>query len=170
MMDTMVATKAMAAFCGSLLIFLLGGWFAEEMYHMGGHGDHHEQAYSIAVEGAEEVVVEEGPSIEERLAMGDAGKGERVFNKCRACHQLDNGANGTGPHLFALVGREIGIVDGYGYSGNLAQNGTHWSAENLYAFLEDPKGWAPGTSMSFSGLPKSEDRANLIAYLETIGG
>ncbi|MEM9349514.1 MAG: cytochrome c family protein [Pseudomonadota bacterium] len=170
MVDTMIATKATAALCGSLLVFLLGAWAAEEIYHMGGHGDHHEQAYSIEVEGAEEEVVEEGPTMEEALALGDAGKGERVFNKCRACHQLDNGANGTGPHLFALVGRDIEAVAGFGYSGNLTQNGTVWTPENLYKFLENPRGFAPGTTMSFSGLPKQEDRADLIAYLATIGG
>lgn len=170
MLDTMTATKAMAALCGSLLVFLLGAWAAEEIYHMGGHGDHHDQAYSIEVESGDDAVVEEGPSIEEMLASADAGKGERVFNKCRACHQLENGANGTGPHLYAVVGRDIGVVGGFGYSGNLTQNGTVWTPENLWAFLENPKGFAPGTSMSFSGLPKPEDRANLIAYLETVGG
>ncbi|MEM1100347.1 MAG: cytochrome c family protein [Pseudomonadota bacterium] len=171
MLDTMTMTKATAALCGSLLVFLLGAWAAEEIFHMGGHGHHHEQAYSIEVpESGEGEVVEEGPSIAEMLASADAAKGEKVFNKCRACHQLAAGENGTGPHLYAVVGRDIAAVDGFGYSGNLTQNGTVWTAENLWAFLENPKGFAPGTSMSFSGLPKPADRANLIAYLETIGG
>lgn len=173
MIDTMIATKATAALCGSLLVFLLGAWAAEEIYHMGGHGhgDHHEQAYYIEVPDAGGDVEEEaGPSVAELLALGDAGKGEKVFNKCRACHQLADGQNGTGPHLYAVVGRSIGVVDGFGYSGNLTQNGDTWTAENLWAFLENPKGWAPGTSMSFSGLAKPSDRADLIAYLETIGG
>ncbi|MEM6478709.1 MAG: cytochrome c family protein [Pseudomonadota bacterium] len=170
MLDTMVATKVTAALCGSLLVFMLGSWFAEEIFHMGGHGKHHEQAYSIEVEGADDAVVEEGPSIEEVLASGDAGKGERVFNKCRACHQLEAGANGTGPHLYAIVNRAIGVEAGFGYSGALNAAGDAWTPEILYAFLQNPKGVAPGTSMSFNGLPKSADRADLIAYLSTIGG
>ncbi|MEL6913840.1 MAG: cytochrome c family protein [Pseudomonadota bacterium] len=164
-------TKATAALCGALLVFLLGAWAAEEIYHMGGHGYHQEQAYSIDVpESGEIEVVDAGPTMAELLAVADAGKGERVFNKCRACHQMADGQNGTGPHLYSVVGRDIAAVGGFGYSGKLTQNGTVWTEENLWAFLENPKGFAPGTSMSFSGLPKPEDRANLIAYLATFGG
>ncbi|MEO0487465.1 MAG: cytochrome c family protein [Pseudomonadota bacterium] len=174
MLDTMTATKVTAALCGSLLVFLLGAWAAEEIYHMGGHGhgDHHEQAYSIDTgHDDDHGEVEEGPTVAEVLAAADAGKGERVFNKCRACHQLEAGVNGTGPYLYAVVNRTIGAVDGFGYSGVLSgMTDQAWTPENLYAFLENPKGFAPGTSMSFNGLAKSEDRANLIAYLETFGG
>ncbi|MEM8592547.1 MAG: c-type cytochrome [Pseudomonadota bacterium] len=174
MLDTMIATKITGALCGSLLVFLLGSWAAEEIYHMGGHGhgDHHEQAYSIEVEGADghgEEAVEEGPPLAERLASADAGKGERVFNKCRACHQLEAGVNGTGPSLYAIVNRAVGAEE-FGYSGALSAVAESWTPENLYAFIENPKGFAPGTSMSFNGLAKPEDRTNLIAYLETIGG
>jgi len=68
------------------------------------------------------------------------------------------------------VDRAIGGVDGFGYSDVLASSDEAWTIENLQAFLEDPKGWAPGTKMSFSGLKKPDDRADLIAYLQTIGG
>ncbi|MEM1234506.1 MAG: cytochrome c family protein [Pseudomonadota bacterium] len=173
MLDTMIATKVTAALCGSLLVFLLGSWAAEEIYHMGGHGhggDHH-QAYSIEVPEADGHGGEdEGVDIAAILATGDAGQGERVFNKCRACHQLEAGVNGTGPHLFGIVGRSVGTVDGFGYSGALSAAADTWTAENLYAFLENPKGYAPGTSMSFNGLAKPADKANLIAYLQGIGG
>jgi cytochrome c len=91
-----------------------------------------------------------------------------VFSKCKACHKLEDGANGTGPHLFAVVDRTVGAVDGFGYSGKLVAVAETWSAENLDAFLTNPKGFAPGTKMSFSGLKKATDRANLIAYLQTI--
>jgi len=76
----------------------------------------------------------------------------------------------VGPHLYSLIDRPIAIVDGFGYSEVLATKGGEWDIETLQAFLEDPKGWAPGTKMSFSGLKKPEDRADLIAYLQTIGG
>ena len=112
---------------------------------------------------------EEGPDFAELLAAADAGKGEKVFSKCKACHKLEDGANGTGPHLFAVVDRGIGDVAGFGYSDVLGSNDDVWSADNLNGFLENPKGWAPGTKMAFAGLKKPEDRANLVAYLQTIG-
>ena len=174
MFDTMTATKVVGAFCGAFLVFLLGGWAAEIIYHTGGgHGEDHQQAYVIEVEeeasGEEEDGGEE-VNFEEVMASADAGAGEKVFSKCKACHKLEDGANGTGPHLYDVVGRAIGGVDGFGYSEVLASNEEAWTAENLNGFLEDPKGWAPGTKMGFAGLGKVDDRANLIAYLETIGG
>ena len=173
MFDTMTSTKIIGALCGTLLIFLLGNWAAETIYHVGsdGHGDDHAMAYPIEVEeedgGAE---VEEGPSFAEIFAAADAGKGEKVFGKCKACHKLEDGANGTGPHLFAVVGRDIGSVDGFGYSDILGSLDGGWTPEALNGFLENPKSYAPGTKMGFAGLRKVEDRANVIAYLATIGG
>lgn len=169
MFDTMTLTKIVGGFCGTLLIFLLGGWAAELIYHGGGHGDE-QQAYVIETdEGEGDAPAEEVP-FSEVFASADAGAGERVFGKCRACHQLEDGANAVGPHLYGLVGREVASVSGYSYSGALKPVADVWSPENLDGFLEDPRGWAPGTKMSFNGLAKVEDRANLIAYLQTIGG
>lgn len=175
MFDTMTMTKVVGALCGALLIFLLGGWAAETLYHTGpsGHGDHGaEQAYVIEVEGSDDAgaEVEEGPSLEELLAAADVDKGAKVFSKCRACHKLEDGANGTGPHLYGVVDRAVDSVAGFNYSGALEAVADTWSAENLDGFLANPRGFAPGTKMSFSGLKKATDRANLIAYLETIGG
>lgn len=173
MFDTMTMTKVMGALCGSLLIFLLGSWGADALYgSAGGHGDHHEQAYVIEVEGgddhAEEVVEEvDFASI---MASADVAKGAKVFSKCKACHKIEDGANATGPHLFGVVERAIASVDGFGYSDVLAGKGETWTIENLNGFLEKPKNWAPGTKMSFAGLKKIQDRANIIAYLQSIGG
>jgi len=93
-----------------------------------------------------------------------------VFRQCSACHRLEDGANGTGPYLHNVVGREIGVAKGFGsYSGALNAAADVWTPENLNAFLENPSGWAPGTSMAYRGLSDVEDRANLIAYLQTNG-
>ncbi|MGR3713352.1 MAG: c-type cytochrome [Shimia sp.] len=176
MFDTMTMTKAVGAVCGALLIFLLGSWAAESIYHTGpsghGHDGHAEQAYVIEVEGDDgpAAEVEEGPSLEELMASADADKGAKVFSKCKACHKLEDGNNGLGPHLYGVVDRAVGAVDGFGYSGALVAVAQTWSPENLNEFLTNPKGFAPGTKMSFSGLRKDTDRANLIAYLQTIGG
>ncbi|MDA7426099.1 c-type cytochrome [Thalassococcus lentus] len=173
MLDTMTFTKILGGFCGALLIFLLGKWGAETIYHGGkghGHGDDHAMAYAIEVDegGPTEEVVE--VAFADVYAAADAAKGEKVWGKCRACHKLEAGANGTGPYLHGVVDRAVGAADGFNYSGKLTAAADVWSPDNLNGFLENPKGYAPGTTMSFKGLPKVEDRANLIAYLATFGG
>jgi cytochrome c2 len=173
MFDTMTFTKVVGALCGSLLIFLLGGWAAEIIYHTGGdHGDGHEQAYVIDTgeEEGDEAEADAGPSFAELFVSADAGKGERVFNKCKACHQLEDGANGAGPHLYGVVGREVAAADGFGYSGSLSEVVDVWTPKELSAFLENPAGYAPGTTMGFGGIDDIEDRANLIAYLDQSDG
>lgn len=175
MFDTMTLTKAVAGVCAALLIFLFGNWAAEAIYHGGGgHGDDHAQAYVIEVEGGDDhgsdEPVEEGPDFAEVYASADAAAGEGLWRNCRSCHKLEAGENGTGPTLFGLVGRAAGSVEGYAYSGAIAAVVDVWTPEHLNGFLADPKGYAPGTKMSFRGISDVEDRANLIAYLATIGG
>ncbi|MGP6087469.1 c-type cytochrome [Antarctobacter jejuensis] len=167
MFDTMTFTKIVGGLCGALLIFLMGKWGAETLYHAGGGhgGEEHAAGFAITVSDTDEPEAEP-VDFATLMASADAGKGEKVWGKCRACHKLD-GTDATGPHLNGVVGREIGAVGGFGYSGALDQVGDVWSPENLNAFLESPKGAAPGTSMGFAGLNKPEDRVNLIAYLQT---
>lgn len=173
MFDTMTFTKIMGGLCGTFLVFLLGKWAAEEIYHVGGgHGGEHEAAYVIEVDegegGGEEE--EEAVTLASLYSEADVGAGERVFGKCKACHQAEDGANGVGPHLYGVVGRDVGSVDGFSYSGALSEAADVWTPENLYAFLENPSGYAPGTSMSYNGLSKPEDRANVIAFLDQTDG
>jgi cytochrome c len=173
MFDTMTMTKVTGAVCGSLLVYLFSAWAAESLYHVGhsGHGDEEvAQAYSIDT-GSEEAsteTAEAGPDFATLFASADAAAGEKVFAKCKACHKLD-GSDGTGPHLNGIVGKNKGVSEGFAYSDALAAlTADVWSPENLDGFLENPKGYMPGTKMSFAGLPKVEDRANLIAYLATV--
>lgn len=168
MFDTMTFTKIAGGVCGALLVLLLGKWAATELYHVGGHGDH-AAAYVIEVE--EEATADAGEdevSLEELLASADLGKGAKVFKKCSACHKLEAGENGTGPYLYGVVDREIAAADGFGYSEALGGREGQWTAENLDGFLAKPKDWAPGTTMGFAGLKKPTDRANLIAYLDSL--
>ena len=174
MFDTMTMTKVTGAVCGSLLVYLFAAWGAESLYHVGhegGHGEGEEiaQAYSIDTGAAEAPAEGEaaGPDFATVFASADAAAGEKVFAKCKSCHKLD-GADATGPHLNGVVGRNKGTAAGFSYSEALAAlTADVWSPENLNGFLENPKGYMPGTKMSFAGLPKVEDRANLIAYLAT---
>ncbi|PYC46567.1 cytochrome c family protein [Litorivita pollutaquae] len=173
MFDTMTLTKALGAGCGTLLVFLLGNFTADMLFETGGgHGEgDHAAGYVIEVASDEGAAseAEEGPTFEELLASADVGKGAKVFGKCKACHKVEDGANATGPFLYGIVNRAVGAVDGFGYSGALVAVAETWTPENLDHFLENPKGFAPGTKMSFAGLKKPADRANLIAYLDTLG-
>lgn len=172
MFDTMTMTKLVGGFCGAFLIFLLGGFFAEFIYHPASHGDDHTQAYMIATgeEDAHGGAAADEVPFEEVLAAADASKGEGVFRKCQACHKVEAGVNGTGPTLHGVVGRDVDSIGGFNYSGALTAVADVWTPENLNKFLENPKGFAPGTAMNFSGLGKIEDRANLIAWLQSQGG
>ncbi|MCB2115782.1 MAG: cytochrome c family protein [Rhodobacteraceae bacterium] len=174
MFDTMTITKAGGALCGAFLIFLLGKWAAESLYHTGaeGHGGEEvAQAYTIdtGAGGGEAAAAEEGPDFATIFASADAAKGEKVFGKCKACHKVD-GTNGTGPHLDGVVNRPVASIGDFGYSDGMKAHGGNWDPEALNAFLADPKGVVAGTKMSFAGLPKVEDRANVIAYLASLGG
>lgn len=130
----------------------------------------HEMAYPV--EGVEEEgAAAAGPSFMQLLASADPAAGQRVFAKCQACHTIEQGgANGIGPNLYGVVGTAIGKhVAGFAYTGALSGHGGNWDFENLDHWLANPRGFANGTSMSFAGLPKAEDRANLVAYLNSMG-
>ena len=177
MIDTMTGTKVVGGLCGTFLVFLLAKWGAEAVYHVDveAHGEEeHAQAYTIEVADAggegEGEGEEAGPPFEEVFASADPAAGEGVFRACQSCHKVEEGANGVGPTLYGVVGREVDSVAGYSYSGALEEHADVWSPENLYAFLENPKGFAPGTKMSYAGLKDPQDRANLIAWLDTLDG
>ena len=99
---------------------------------------------------------------------GDAKAGKKAFRKCKACHQVKEGRNATGPTMFGVFGRTAGTVEGFRYSEAMAASGLIWDAATLQAFLSDPKGTLPGTSMSFAGLKKEKDLTNVIAYLASL--
>ncbi|MBC7145824.1 MAG: c-type cytochrome [Thioclava marina] len=100
--------------------------------------------------------------------------GEKVFKKCKACHQVGEGAsNKVGPVLNGLIGRTAGTVDGFKYSKSMkehGENGLVWNEETVEAYLADPKGYIPKNKMSFAGLKKSEDVKAVLAYIESQGG
>lgn len=105
---------------------------------------------------------------------GDATKGEKVFKKCKSCHTVvEGGPNGIGPNLWGIFGKGSTHNPDYTYSAGAkakAATGLVWSGETLYKYLENPKAFVPGTTMSFPGLKKPEDRKNIIAYLEIATG
>ena len=104
--------------------------------------------------------------IEFYLASADPAKGEQVFKKCAACHNADKGgANALGPNLWGVLGEPVGKGHGFAFSDALASKGGSWDWATLSDWLSNPKKFAPGTKMTFAGLGKPEDRANVIAFL-----
>lgn len=176
MFDTMTLTKTLGALCGALLVFMLGSWAAQIVYgaYPASHGEHAEQHFVVEVAGAEteEAPVEEGPTFEELFAAADVAAGEDAFRACAACHAIVAGENGTGPYLHGVVGRPVQSAQGFeAYSGALiAANPDAWTPTELNHFIENPGNYADGTTMSYPGMRKVEDRANLIAYLDSLDG
>ncbi|MCL4171144.1 UNVERIFIED_CONTAM: hypothetical protein GTU68_066519, partial [Idotea baltica] len=119
---------------------------------------------------AEEAPAEEAP-VEVVAALDPelVAKGAKVFKKCKACHQVGEGAkNKTGPILNGIVDKPAGAVEGFKYSKALkamAEKGLVWDEDSLAEFLKKPKAFMKGTKMSFAGMKDAEDRANLLAYL-----
>jgi cytochrome c len=125
-----------------------------------------EEAGSITAQSA---AVEETVSIVELLQTASIEKGQKVAKKCVSCHSFDaGGANKIGPALYGVVDRTIGQHGGFKYSGALADMGGAWDYDALNGFLENPKKYATGTNMAFAGLRKAKDRANIIAYLDSL--
>ncbi|MFO1037950.1 MAG: cytochrome c family protein [Geminicoccaceae bacterium] len=111
---------------------------------------------------------EEKP-IGELLASADPAAGEAVAKKCASCHNFDqSGANKVGPGLYGVVDRDVGKHEGFSYSEAMAAHGGKWDYDSLNKFLTSPKTYVPGTKMTFAGLSKEQDRANVIAYLRTL--
>jgi cytochrome c len=99
------------------------------------------------------------------LAQGDAAQGEKVFNKCRACHAVDEPQNKVGPHLVGIFGRPAGSVEDFRYSDAMKESGVTWNEETIAAYLADPRGYIKGNRMALAGL-KEDEIADLLAYLK----
>lgn len=98
--------------------------------------------------------------------IGDAVKGKRVFAACMTCHAVAEGRNNVGPSLYQIVGRTSGSIAGFKYSEANQNSNIVWSEENLFAYLENPQAYIPGTIMAYPGLRNPQDRADVIAYLK----
>jgi cytochrome c len=108
-----------------------------------------------------------GGNVEYASFTTDVAAGEKVFALCRSCHVLDEGVNRVGPSLYNVVGRQSGSVPGFSYSDANKNSGVTWTTDVLFTYLKDPKGFMPGTKMAFPGVKDDQDRANLVAYLES---
>ncbi|HEY4136107.1 MAG TPA: cytochrome c family protein [Alphaproteobacteria bacterium] len=104
------------------------------------------------------------------LASANADAGKKDVAKCMTCHNFDKGGpNKVGPNLWGIVGNHHAHAEGFAYSSAMkAKQGEQWDYEALNAFISSPRTYVPGTKMTFAGIPKASDRANIIAYLRTL--
>jgi cytochrome c len=101
-------------------------------------------------------------------AAMDPANGEKIFKKCKACHTTEPGKNKIGPSLAGVIGRTAGGLEGYKYSKAMkayGAAGTIWGEDTLEVYLADPRGVVKGTKMTFPGLKKETERADVIAFL-----
>tara|TARA_R110002110_G_scaffold125123_2_gene302802 strand:- start:653 stop:1276 length:624 start_codon:yes stop_codon:yes gene_type:complete len=139
-------------------------------FHAGKHERPEVMGYVIEGVESSDGAADTGPAIETLLQTADAAAGEKVFGKCAACHTINQGgANGIGPNLWGTFGKPHGHVAGFAYSDALTSIPGNWDWEGMNAWLTSPRKYAPGTKMTFAGLGKAEDRANLMVYLNAQG-
>ena len=107
------------------------------------------------------------PFLSQPAAAQDASAGERSFAKCRACHQIGEGArNLVGPELNGLIGRHSGAVEGYSYSAANKNSGLTWDEATFAEYIKDPRTKIPGTKMIFAGIKSEKEIKDLIAFLK----
>jgi len=155
------------------LIAMLTGFVAEVLVHP---KELEQNAYVVALpEGAGAPAggggaAPAGPAeIGPLLASADPAAGQTAAKACVSCHSFEKGgANKVGPNLYNVVGAPKGHADGFAFSEALTKTEGPWDYDALNKFLYDPKGYAPGTKMTFAGVKKDQDRANIIAYLRAM--
>lgn len=109
------------------------------------------------------------PAFDPATTVANAAAGATIANKCKACHDLSNAAaNKVGPALWGVVGRKVASHPGFAYSDAMKAHGGDWTPDRLNTYLENPKGVVPGTKMAFAGVKDPKERADLVAYLETL--
>jgi cytochrome c len=152
-------------------IVFLGAWLVTgEMFHSERPEKMGYPIAGVVEEGAEKGEAE--PPIAHFLQTADATRGAGQFAKCQACHTIEQGQpNGQGPNLFGRMGAPIAGVAGYSYSPALqGKSGETWTWDNMSAWIQSPRRFADGTKMSFAGMSDPQDRADLLAYMNSKGG
>lgn len=150
------------------LIAMVAGTVVNILYKPNLHPK--QRGYEVAVTEAaptgEAAALEVPLDIPALMKNANADLGANTIKKCGACHSIDkDGPNKVGPHLWDVINRAKGTAEGYNYSAALLAKGGKWDYEELFHFLHKPSKFLPGTKMSFAGIPKPEDVANVIEYL-----
>lgn len=162
--------KIAASILLASLIAMLVGFVANILYKPGFKAA--ARGYSVEVTESESTSApaeEVKFDISELMKTANAEAGKEIVKKCISCHSFEKGgANKVGPHLWNVAGGDKANVDGYNYSAALKAIGGKWDDESLFHFLHKPSKFVPGTKMSFIGISKPQDLANVVLYLKTM--
>jgi cytochrome c len=168
-MDSFEINKILGALLFTCLCLLALNIGAEAVFHPVKPA---KPGYDVAVTehagGGEAAKPEADEPIEKLLASATVDKGANAAKKCQACHTFGKGEpNRVGPNLYGVVGRPKGTEGGFDYSPAMKSKGGNWSIADLNSFLANPRQYVPGTKMSFAGLPRGSERADVIAFLNS---
>ena len=170
-MDSFELNKILGAVLGTCLILLVTSFAASALF---APNKPEKPGFEIAVKeeaaGGEKAAAAAPPEpIEKLLQTASVQKGEQAAKKCAACHDFTKGGpNKVGPNLFGIVGDKKGEVRGFNFSAAMKAKGGTWTIDDLSQFIDNPKGFVPGTAMGFAGIQKGSERADVIAYLNSL--
>src|SRR6266566_599841 len=169
-MDSFELNKIIGAVLASCLVLLVTNFTADALFSPQMPA---KPGFEIAVKetegGAKEAAAAPSAPIEKLLQTASIEKGAAAAKKCQACHTFAKGdKNGVGPNLYAVVGDKKGEGRGFNFSAAMKGKGGTWTIDDLNQFINNPKGFVPGTAMGFAGIQKDSERADVIAYLNSL--
>jgi len=167
-MDSFEINKILGAFLFTCLCLLSLNIAAEAVFHPAKPAKPGYEVAATEPAASGPAAKEPDEPIEKLLASATVEKGANAAKKCAACHTFGKGEpNRVGPNLYGVVGRPKGTEAGFDYSAPMKSKGGNWSVDDLDKFLANPRGFVPGTKMSFAGLPRGSERADLIVFLNS---